>query len=66
MTEMNHKGYLARVEFGEEDRLNVCEKSGRKPQHKLADLLAKCNHGEPIPQEITEWGNMQPTGKEVW
>lgn len=37
-----------------------------KPRYSLAELLAQCDAGAPIPQDVETWDGISPAGKEAW
>jgi antitoxin ChpS len=40
-------------------------KGAAKPKYSLDELLAKCDESAPIPQELAQWDDAQPIGKEL-
>lgn len=36
-----------------------------KPRYTLAQLLAQCDETAPMPDELTEWVNLEPVGNEI-
>lgn len=55
----------------EGDKINIDTIDGKiiiepvKSKHKLEDLIAKCNPKASLPKDVTEWDEMQATGKEI-
>ena len=37
---------------------------GSKPKYSLSELLARCDEGAPMPQELLDWDRVKPVGAE--
>ncbi|WP_250656372.1 AbrB/MazE/SpoVT family DNA-binding domain-containing protein [Alkalimarinus coralli] len=54
------------IEVSEDGKRIVIEPRNEKPKYSLTELMAQCDEKAPLPKELEEWNDMQPTGKEVW
>ena len=37
-----------------------------RPRYSLEELLAQCDSKAPIPEDLADWSNVKPVGREVW
>lgn len=37
-----------------------------RPKYSLDELIAQCDPKAPIPEDLADWGNAKPVGREVW
>ncbi|MCF6281200.1 MAG: AbrB/MazE/SpoVT family DNA-binding domain-containing protein [Candidatus Polarisedimenticolaceae bacterium] len=62
---------LRKLKLHAGDTLSIEESDGKiilaanKPRYSLDELLAKCDSSEPMPEELSEWDQAHPVGKEV-
>ena len=45
-------------------RIRIPAKRGRRPQYKLSELLAECDEKAPYPDDLAEWDEVSPVGRE--
>lgn len=37
-----------------------------RPRYSLEDLVAQCDPKAPIPEDLADWSNARPVGREAW
>ena len=45
-------------------RIRIPSRRGRRPQYQLSELLAECDEMAPYPDDLAEWDEAPPVGRE--